>query len=596
MTPVRISGCTPGVLDPAQCHRLLRRPSSTLTFASFDPRVASANPALDMRTLSLNEELYRPKRVVIETTCSGESSWRFVPKARWEEGVLDEGPWPRVIDLCGQLVECSQDQWDIYKLDRTAYDCLVRAPPELTVITVAVSKPKEGKQPLGKHRMSSAEPCPEMPPSKAFHLDLDSDSEEDEVADMVVDDGARPNARRMPSAPGGRMKNFREEIEKNRKERREKTTARSERLSTREENVFFDFSAHQPIQPQRTGSPPRDAGPKRKVASLFDSIPLRAQDDPEYRSPEEEYSRNMVNYAPAATSKRTRTVSPGAAKRDLELRRLEREKKKRAKRERELDHRKQQRFQQFLHQIYSDVSNSASPKTPQDPIDVLDDPDSEEEDKPAESSRLIGHSGKPRRRSAKNGEKEEQEAQRSKTAERLAAEARKAEEERRARMEQERQQQAQAREEARIAGEERARRERERRQRNERWAYGPWTTQRALERYKILSEIFDSTKFSADDPITFDVVPWPILTVKYSVEDIDWATVEGFFNAVKPHMRSQDFVSFVEKSHRRFHPDRWRSRGLLKSIADETERGCLEVAANTVAQALTPLWRDITGR
>jgi hypothetical protein len=138
-------------------------------------------------------------------------------------------------------------------------------------------------------------------------------------------------------------------------------------------------------------------------------------------------------------------------------------------------------------------------------------------------------------------EMEEQEAQRSKMAERRAAEARKADEERRARMERERQQ-SQAKEEARIrSSEERARRERERRQRNERWSYGPWTTQRALERYKTLSDIFDSTKFSPDEPLTFDVVPWPVLhsPVSLSVEDIDWAAVEGFFTAVKPHLRSQ---------------------------------------------------------
>ncbi|KAF7361885.1 RING-type domain-containing protein [Mycena venus] len=617
MTPARISGTTPGVLDPTQPQRLLRRPSSSLSFATFDPRVASADHGWDMRSLSLNEELYRPKRVVIETTCSGESSWRFVPRARWEEGVVDEGPWPRVIDLCGQLVECSQDQWDIYKLD-PAYDCLVRAPPEVTVITVATPKPREGKRPLGKHRMSSPEPCPEMPPSKTFHLELDQDSEEDEVADMIVDDGARPSISRMPSAAGDRAKKFREEIEKNRKERREKAAARSERLATREDPIFFDFSGHQPIQPQHTGSPTLDAGPKRKVASLFDSVPIRPQDDPEYRSPEEEASRNTVNYSPTKTSKRTRTFSPGAAKRDLETRRLEREKKKREKRERELNQRKQQRFQHFLNTIYSEVSSHAGPSNNHaDPVDVSDDSDSGEEDNPAaevdaeaerqafiaEARRKLAEleADKPlweeEAKKRKKLEEQEQEAQRARIAERRAAEARKADEERKVKMEKERQQQAQVKEEARVrAGEERARRERERRQRNERWAYGPWTTQRALERYKTLSEIFDSTKFSPDDPITFDVVPWPILPVRFSVEDIDWAAVESFFNAVKPHMRSQDFASFVEKSHRRFHPDRWRSRGLLKSVADETERGCLEVAANTVAQALTPLWRDLTGR
>ncbi|KAJ7346628.1 hypothetical protein DFH08DRAFT_700878 [Mycena albidolilacea] len=501
MTPVSISGTTPGVLDTTQPLRLLRRPSSTLSFASFDPRVASADHGWDLRSLSLNEELYRPKRVVIETTCSGESSWRFVPKARCEDGVLNEGSWPRVIDLCGQLVECDQDQWDIYKLD-PAYDCLVRAPPEVSAITAAAPKPPaEGKQPLGKHRMSSAEPCPEMRPSKPFHLHSRK-SEEDEVADMVVDDGAMPSMRH----------------------------------------------------------------------------------DPEYRSPEEEASRNTVNYLPTKTSKRTRTLSPGAVKRDLETRRLEREKKKREKREREFNHRKQQRFEHFLNGIYSEVSNNnhAGPNSGGEedkPAEV--DVEAEREAFIAEARRKLAELEADRplweeeAKKRAQREKEEQEARRTRMAEqRRAAEAPKAEEARRARQ----QQQARAREEARVrAGEERARRDRERRQRNERWGYGLWTTQRALERYKVLSDIFDSTKFSADDPITFDVVPWPMLAVKFSLEDIDWAAVEGFFNAVKPHMRSQDFASFVEKSHRRFHPDRWRSRGLLKSVADETERGCLEV-------------------
>lgn len=98
------------------------------------------------------------------------------------------------------------------------------------------------------------------------------------------------------------------------------------------------------------------------VSSLFDS--LRTQDDPEYfdRSPEEEYSaRNTVNYSPVNASKRTRTFSPGAAKRDLETRRLEREKQKRERREKELNHRKQQRYQLFLSEIYSEVPNHAGP-------------------------------------------------------------------------------------------------------------------------------------------------------------------------------------------------------------------------------------------
>ena len=173
-----------------------------------------------------------------------------------------------------------------------------------------------------------------------------------------------------------------------------------------------------------------------------------------------------------------------------------------------------------------------------------------------------------------------------------AARARAAERE-----EQERRRTAEA-EARRRAEAERARIERERQQRRqrerERWSYGPWTTTRAIERYRTLSETFDAAKFTAEDPVDFERIPWPVLLspMTLHVEDIDWSAVEAFFDAARRHMRAQDFKTFVEKSHKRFHPDRWRARGVLKSVADEAVRGSLEVAANTVAQAITPIWRE----
>jgi hypothetical protein len=114
---------------------------------------------------------------------------------------------------------------------------------------------------------------------------------------------------------------------------------------------------------------------------------------------------------------------------------------------------------------------------------------------------------------------------------------------------------------------------------------------------RFFGETFDATKFSESDPLTFADVPWPVLHCpgSFSVEDVDWASVERFFEAIQAHLRGQDYKSIVEKSHRRFHPDRWKSRGLLKSVDGEEERGFLEVAANTVAQALTPLWTRLKG-
>jgi hypothetical protein len=100
--PPRISGSTPGVLDPAQPARLLRVSNSTLSFAAFDPRTAfAAFDESDIRKLSVNDQCYRPRRIIVETTPTGESFWRFVPRARLQEGVQDEGNWPRIVNICG---------------------------------------------------------------------------------------------------------------------------------------------------------------------------------------------------------------------------------------------------------------------------------------------------------------------------------------------------------------------------------------------------------------------------------------------------------------------------------------------------------------
>lgn len=190
--------------------------------------------------------------------------------------------------------------------------------------------------------------------------------------------------------------------------------------------------------------------------------------------------------------------------------------------------------------------------------------------------------------------------ERAEEQERLAkAERRRKEEEQRQREQHEaaeREKRYAQQEAERLAWEEEARQReiRQRRQR-QRWESGPWTTHRALERYRMLSDEFDTTKFTSGQSITFHDIPWPVLRAPahLTVEDIDWSAVEAFFATVKSHMRPQDYQEFVEKSHRRFHPDRWRARKLWAAVTDEVERGYLEVAANTVAQAITPIWRAV---
>lgn len=148
----------------------------------------------------------------------------------------------------------------------------------------------------------------------------------------------------------------------------------------------------------------------------------------------------------------------------------------------------------------------------------------------------------------------------------------------------------------------RAKRERARKQAQKEitsWRNAPWTTARALERYRILSAAFDTANFIRGETVTiFETIPWPMLSRPgtFGVEDVDWGSIETFFKHVSKLLPQRDFRELVEKSHKRFHPDRWRSRRVLTNIDDEEEKECLEVAANTVAQALTPLWQEVTGR
>lgn len=99
--PQKLRGSKPGQLDDTQPSRLLRDPTSLLHFASFDPFTARQDDGAErLRNLSLNEQLYRPKRVVVEITPSG-SFWRFVPRVARDDGLKNEEHWPRLVDICG---------------------------------------------------------------------------------------------------------------------------------------------------------------------------------------------------------------------------------------------------------------------------------------------------------------------------------------------------------------------------------------------------------------------------------------------------------------------------------------------------------------
>lgn len=119
-----------------------------------------------------------------------------------------------------------------------------------------------------------------------------------------------------------------------------------------------------------------------------------------------------------------------------------------------------------------------------------------------------------------------------------------------------------------------------------------WTTQQSVSRFQAISVEFDTIKFSESQPLTFASVPWPLLHYPplLTFESIEWGAVEEFFAVMETVVTESEYKSIVEKAHRRFHPDKWRSRGVLSTVLDEELRGCLEKAGNIVAQALTPLW------
>ncbi|GJE92506.1 hypothetical protein PsYK624_086600 [Phanerochaete sordida] len=114
----------------------------------------------------------------------------------------------------------------------------------------------------------------------------------------------------------------------------------------------------------------------------------------------------------------------------------------------------------------------------------------------------------------------------------------------------------------------------------------------ALVRFEVVSKEFDAIRFDEGQPLTLGSVPWPTLKEpsRLAVEDITWDAVEAFFKYARGLGSAGQYRSLAEKTHRRFHPDRWRSRRLLLSVRDDALRQKLEAAGNVVAQAMAPIW------
>ncbi|KAK2463277.1 hypothetical protein APHAL10511_004932 [Amanita phalloides] len=561
----QISGSVPGILDPTQPERLLRLPGSTLHFAAFDPLAATARQDIaDIRRLSVKDNSCRQRRIVIETAPSGDSFWRYVPNARLDDGVGDEGTWPRAINICGEVIQCSQDQWDIYKLD-PLYVCSVRT-QHLTQIT-RITNAKTIPQNFHRKRRATLSPERTTPvPSrkklcKRPDRDLSAvDADLTVIDDMSIDPPPQPNSTEhvlRDIKHGGRFR--REDISR----------------------TMEDF----PKGVKKRKQP--DIPESLLIPDVSEQINSREQD------------HTTCVYPP--NGKRARTVSPSTLRRKPDSKR---ENTKRKRIEQELA-RREERDKKLFDTLIAEAANLIQGDAPgHDFDDAVPEPaqsaESTEQARQTaieESRKKIAEleADKPLWEAAAKQRmmREKQEVETIRVVTGSSRMTEKTEAKRKARINRE------AEDTRKEEDGEAIRKERERRRRQQqRWAFGPWTNQRALERYKVLSEEFDSTKFSTELPLNVESVPWPVLVppARFNIAHVDWGAVEKFFAGVRDYMAPQEFKTFVEKSHRRFHPDRWRSRSLLKTVLDGAERNDMEVAANTVTQALTPLWREVTGR
>ncbi|THH07495.1 hypothetical protein EW145_g3331, partial [Phellinidium pouzarii] len=416
LAPAAYSPGAPNDLDSSTWN-ISRQPGSTISFASFDPATASGDHTnfYAFRKLSLNEELCRPKRIVIETAPDGRCTWRFVPNAHWEAGVDDEGVWPRNVDVCGELMTISRDQWDMYKLNRR-FDCVLRPFPNHTVITKSTRKPSvsppqgsanvrdsplQNKNAKSKRRLSDnvfvrrasgsnsddkkKKSRTEAADFSSSSSDGDDEADEDEV-NMIIDE------------EGTGKKHLQSERLKKRDKSGLATTIEEEEggndFDDDEDMMSWSEITNSPqMHPKNTETPvsplrgktyvesdDSDAFDNMSWTAIPDTFPqIRAKSTGAFVSPSKrktyvetdesdalddhsDYTSKprFKTYEKRGPSKRTRTVSPGAAKRAFELRKNRRG----CRRQKELKQRTRRRSditeQSELKRLYEEVAELLS--------------------------------------------------------------------------------------------------------------------------------------------------------------------------------------------------------------------------------------------
>jgi hypothetical protein len=264
---------------------------------------------------------------------------------------------PRLGVNLSKLYECSQDQWDLYKLD-PAYECVVHAPPNLP--TISKAEPRTPESPRSNGKRSILTPSPERDASQQetkrklqrMVPALSESESEMEVEGMVVNE-------RLPR--GERLKKVREQFDKDRKIRREKIHAKYQRVEELDEMIY-----ELQQESSQSQSRPPTSSVKRKGEFLTSKTRLNTQtivvpessisrDASMQGSPERNDGKRDTNTTNIRYYKRTRTVSPESLRRELEEKRTERRQQKAGKWGQKLDQRRHMRERVFMDEILKDV-------------------------------------------------------------------------------------------------------------------------------------------------------------------------------------------------------------------------------------------------
>lgn len=501
------------------------------------------------------------------------------------------------LNFNSRVVRMTQDQWDIHKLD-PEYECIVRPPPAITSIN---------------RRLPEADIPQDAPPSFANSAVPDTPEKTVKMEGTTPTPKFRGPAQGVPNLDddpvflGTRMpgQSFRS----------------PNQMSVDGDTPAFNFFN------QSTPKDPRNKRPRTRKDEKLPSTGILSFDfykvgsNTFFLAQEKAYidlqSTSEESEIDLGRTKRTRFRDPFATRRELHHRKAGRERKRRA----ELDARLRARRDILQNLFWDELGVPPGLRDPtvfSDPTDP--EPEPEDEEKPFQSTSKAT-SEEPneddeaiRQATIEESKRKLAELERDKPLWEEAARRRKEQE---LRAEEERKQ-------AKIRQEEEERKRAAYRRYREQWELERqshelemkkqrkgtqmlvasasirggfrWSARSALERYTQTATQFDSVKYTASNPLIFQSVPWPMLVASFTINDIQWNAVEKFFKTVEGYLPRNEFRDLVEKSHKRFHPDRWRSRRILTSVQDDLERDLLEVAGSTVAQALTPLWKKVTGR